>query len=375
MRRFLILVVCFSMPMMAYAQIVGHLPSARLLFNIPDTATIFIMGDVMMHADQIANARQPDGSYSFSTYFAHMEDRIRSADIAVANMEFTLAGKPYTGYPCFSAPDGYEDYVASCGVDIFLTANNHILDKGRKGLARTLARYSVMEGEGKVKHTGSSADQADDRIRYPLMVAVRGIRVALVNFTYGTNVEADFTYPKVHQIEKDEIGAAIRRAREAGAEFVIALPHWGIEYVLRHSRDQEDLATWLVGQGCDAVVGAHPHVVQDAVNILAAPGSGGKRVPVVYSLGNAVSNMSAVNTRVGMAVILKIVTGFAGEKRMLDPEYILTWCTRPGTLTDSYATIPIKEFLGKRDLWKDPSDYDEMVRSYERVKTKTGIID
>ena len=375
MRRYLILVVCFSMSMMAHAQIVGHLPSARHLFNVPDTATIFIMGDVMMHSDQITNARTKDGRYDFSTYFSCLKDRIESADVAIANMEFTLAGKPYTGYPCFSAPDGYEDYVASCGVDIFLTANNHILDKGRKGLVRTLERYSVMEEEGKVKHTGSSSDQEDDLARFPLMVVVRGVRVALVNFTYGTNVEADFSYPKVHQIAKDEIGAAIRRAREAGAEFVIALPHWGIEYVLRHSREQEDLAVWLAGQGCDAVVGAHPHVVQDAASILADPGTGGKKVPVVYSLGNAVSNMSAENTRVGMAVILKIETGFTGTRRILEPEYILTWCTRPGTLTDSYATIPVKEFLGKRNLWKDPSDYDEMVRSYGRVKAKTGIID
>ena len=93
------------------------------------------------------------------------------------------------------------------------------------------------------------------------------------------------------------------------------------------------------------------------------------------SEGNAVSNMSAKNTRVGMAVVLKIETGFTGTRRLLEPDYILTWCTRPGTLTDSYATIPIKGFLGKRNLWKDPSDYDEMVRSYERVKAATGIKD
>ncbi|MCR5106573.1 MAG: CapA family protein [Lachnospiraceae bacterium] len=203
MRRFLILVVCISLSMMAHAQITGHLPSARPLFNYPDTATIFIMGDVMMHSDQITNARRADGSYDFSTYFSFLKDRIEASDIAIANMEFTLAGKPYSGYPCFSAPDGYEDYVASCGVDVFLTANNHILDKGLKGLSRTLGIYSEMEEEGRVKHTGSSDDQDDDLARFPLMVAVRGVRVALVNFTYGTNVESDSAYPKVHLTDKE----------------------------------------------------------------------------------------------------------------------------------------------------------------------------
>ena len=173
--------------------------------------------------------------------------------------------------------------------------------------------------------------------------------------------------PKVHVTDKTEIGKAIRKAREAGAEFVVALPHWGIEYILNHSKAQGDLAKWLVASGCDAVVGAHPHVVQDSETL--------DGVPVVYSLGNAVSNMSAINTRIGMAVRLRIATDCTGERRMLSPEYLLTWCTRPGTLPDSYAVIPVREFIGKRDLWKNPSDYDEMISSYNRVKEKTGIVD
>ena len=373
MRRFLTLSLFVSLTILAHAQIIERVPAARPLFCLPDTASIFIMGDVMMHTAQISSARTDTGTYDFSTYFSALEDRIKSADIAVANMEFTLAGKPYTGYPCFSAPDGFEEYVSSCGVDIFLTANNHTLDKGRRGLERTLERYSRMEAEGRVKHTGSSVSKEDDFSRYPLMVAVKGVRVALVNFTYGTNLEADSAFPKVHLIDRDEIAAAIGKARNAGAEFVIALPHWGTEYVLTHSASQERLAQWLAGQGCDAVVGAHPHVVQDAA---ALPSGDGKRmVPTVYSMGNAVSNMTAVNTRIGLAVVLRIVTGTEGERRMLDPEYIFTWCSRPGTLTDGYAAIPVKEYLERRDLWKDPSDYDEMVRSYLRVKEKTGIID
>ena len=367
MRRLLTSCIFLFASVLVLAQIRENLPLAKPLFNLPDTVTIFLMGDVMMHADQISNARQPDGSYSFDTYFRHMEDFIRSSDLAVANMEFTLAGKPYSGYPCFSAPDGYETYVAGCGVDVFLTANNHILDKGRRGLSRTLERYSEMEGKGVIKHTGVSVSEKDDLSRFPLMVVARGVRLALVNFTYGTNLKAEDGFPKVHSINRKEIAEAIRRAKDAGAEFIVALPHWGTEYVLRHSREQEDLASWLVGQGCDAVVGAHPHVVQDCETI--------GDVPVVYSMGNAVSNMSARNTQVGMAVRLRIVTDWSGKRKMIDPEFIFTWCSRPGTLTGSYSVVPVKEFVGKRDLWKNPSDYDNMVLSYERVKRETGIVD
>lgn len=375
MRRFFTFALFFTLPVLVVAQINVSVPPARPLRQLPDTATILVMGDVMMHRDQISNAARPDGTYDFSTYLANIKPMVEEADLSIANMEFTLAGSPYTGYPCFSAPDGYEDYVASCGVDVFLTANNHILDKGRTGLERTLSRYSEMEASGLVKHTGTSATEEDDRMRFPLMVAVRGVRVALVNFTYGTNIKGDSDFPKVHVTDKKEIEAAVRRARRAGADFVIALPHWGTEYVLTHSSSQEALADWLAGIGCDAVIGAHPHVVQD-VGVVSAFSDGHlKEMPVVYSLGNIVSNMSATNTQVGMIASLSIVTDEDGVKTMLPPRFTFTWCTRPGTFTDSYATVPVKDFIDKKELWKRPADHDNMVRSYQRVKAQTGIED
>lgn len=375
MRRFFTFALFFTLPVLVVAQIHVSVPPARPLRQLPDTATILVMGDVMMHRDQISNAARPDGTYDFSTYLANIKPMIEKADLSIANMEFTLAGRPYTGYPCFSAPDGYEDYVASCGVDVFLTANNHILDKGKNGLERTLSRYSDMESSGIVKHTGVSASEVDDRMRFPLMVAVKGVRVALVNFTYGTNIKGDSDFPKVHLTDKKEIEAAVRRARRAGADFVIALPHWGTEYVLNHSSSQEALADWLAGIGCDAVIGAHPHVVQDCGLVSAFSDGSLKKVPVVYSLGNIVSNMSATNTQVGMIASLRIVTDEDGVKTMLPPRLTFTWCTRPGTLTDSYSTVPVKDFIDKKDLWKRPADHDNMVRSYLRVKSQTGIED
>lgn len=375
MRRFFTFALFFTLPVLVVAQIHVSVPPARPLRQLPDTATILVMGDVMMHRDQISNAARPDGTYDFSTYLANIKPMIEKADLSIANMEFTLAGRPYTGYPCFSAPDGYEDYVASCGVDVFLTANNHILDKGKNGLERTLSRYSDMESSGIVKHTGVSVSDVDDRMRFPLMVAVKGVRVALVNFTYGTNIKGDSDFPKVHLTDKKEIEAAVRRARRAGADFVIALPHWGTEYVLNHSSSQEALADWLAGIGCDAVIGAHPHVVQDCGLVSAFSDGSLKKVPVVYSLGNIVSNMSATNTQVGMIASLRIVTDEDGVKTMLPPRLTFTWCTRPGTLTDSYSTVPVKDFIDKKDFWKRPADHDNMVRSYLRVKSQTGIED
>ena len=117
----------------------------RPLFR-PDTLSICFIGDVMLHQAQIDRARLSEGNWDFSPWFEYLEDRLRAADVAIANMEFTLPGAPYSGYPCFGAPDQYAQWVADCGVDIFLAANNHIFDKGTAGAMRTLEKYREMEG-------------------------------------------------------------------------------------------------------------------------------------------------------------------------------------------------------------------------------------
>ena len=100
----------------------------------PDTVSFFIVGDIMSHRAVSKSAEE----HGYESFFKYLKDRIEGADLAIGNMEFPLAGKPFTGYPAFSGPDEYAQYLSDIGFDIFLTANNHILDKGTAGLRRTL---------------------------------------------------------------------------------------------------------------------------------------------------------------------------------------------------------------------------------------------
>ena len=119
----------------------------------------------------------------------------------------------------------------------------------------------------------------------------------------------------------------------------------------------------------DVIVGSHPHVVQDTTHI--------KGVPVIYSLGNAVSNMSIINSRLGLMAVLRFVSDpRSGEKRMLEPELRFTWCTLPGRLlSDSYASLFVKEWASRRGDWLTPDDFDNMMSTHRRVKNETGIRD
>lgn len=333
-----------------------------------DTVTIRIFGDVMMHSGQIENARKEGNKYDFKSYFHLMEDEIREADIAVANMEFTLAGEPYTGYPCFSAPDALAYHLADCGFDVFLTANNHIYDKGGSGASRTLRIYRKLETQYGIRFTGIAEDENEKIRNNPVIIRKKGIKVAFANFTYGTNQVIGSYWPRVNYIEdKTRIASMISKAEEEDADIVIALPHWGTEYELKHSPSQEKVAEDLADQGFDMIIGSHPHVIQDTQTI-------GKTF-VAYSLGNAVSNMSAPDTQLGLMATIRIIRKHNGDIFTSGPEFTFLWCSRPGGFNESYTVIPVVEYIGRKSEWIGGWDHDKMMKTYERVRKTIGIED
>lgn len=343
------------------AVIRTDLEKVRPIFS-QDTLEICFMGDMMMHAKQLETAHREDGTYDFSSYFSLIGDRIKGADIAVANMEYTLAGEPYEGYPCFSAPDSYAHHLAECGFDVFLAANNHILDKGSEGAERTAEAYRRLKDEMGIEFTGLASSEEERRGNHPLFLRRKGISIAMVNFTYGTNLGYTAHWPKTcYMSSRTELLQALETARKA--DIVIALPHWGPEYVLTHSQTQEKTAGWLIENGADIIIGTHPHVVQDTAVI--------DGTPVIYSLGNAVSNMSAANTQLELMATLEIVRHWNGDITMSPPALTWLWCSRPGGFTDDYIVIPVEEYLDRKDEWDGGWDYEKMKATFERVRKAT----
>jgi len=375
---------------LAAAAVIGcSIPSYSLTTDraVPaDTVTICIIGDVMLHSAQIENCFSryaatdhkadpaESGHYDFSPCFSEIRTLLEDADICAANMEFTLAGPPYSGYPAFSAPDSIASILASgCGADVFLTANNHICDKGDRGLERTLARYREL-GKTHGIRTAGTYDTRCDTCQGILFVRARGIKVAIINFTYGTNAAMGKRY-RACTGSPDTIRNLFRKAAEADPELIIAMPHWGEEYRLLHSPEQERTAELLAENGADIIIGTHPHVVQDCDTISVSTGEGHRNVPVIYSLGNIVSNMSARDTQLGLMLTLRICRDEEGQAEILPPEYGFTWCSLPGRLTDSHATVPVKEYLHRKDEWLSAWDWIKMKDTYKRVRETTGIQD
>ena len=81
---------------------------------------------------------QSNGTYNYEPTFRFVKPVIEKADIAIANLEVTLAGPPFSGYPQFSSPDALALAAKDAGFDVLIQANNHALDRGAAGFKRTL---------------------------------------------------------------------------------------------------------------------------------------------------------------------------------------------------------------------------------------------
>lgn len=266
-----------------------------------DRLRIVFAGDLMGHMPLHHAALQADGSYNYEPCFRHVKDYISSADIAIVNLEVTLGGKPYTGYPCFSAPDALAIAARDAGFDVFTTANNHCMDKGAFGLRRTI---NVLDSSG-ILHLGTYPDRQSRIRQHPLILEQNGFRIALLCYTYGTN---GITVPKplvVNDIDTIQMALDIQSAKLKKADFIIALMHWGVEYQKHSNSEQESIARFLFRNGCDAVIGGHPHVVQNLTADL-VPDDGMAPQVVAYSMGNFLSNQKDESCDGGIMIELEL---------------------------------------------------------------------
>lgn len=301
-----------------------------------DSLSLLFVGDLMQHDAQLDAARQPDGTFDYAPCFAEVDAEIRKADIAIGNLEVPLGGRPYSGYPAFSAPDEWLYAMRDAGFDVLLAANNHCLDRGTRGLVRTVEMFDSLG----MDYAGIYRDSLERVKRYPLLVGKKGFRIAFLNYTYGTNgIPVD--YPAiVNRIDREQIRKDILSARQMKPDAIIACMHWGIEYELLPEASDRELAEWMLSLGVDHVIGSHPHVVQPVEIVDTLP----DKVPhvIVYSLGNFISNMSRVHTDGGMMVKL-LLKKSPGRAQLAGCGYSFVWTSRPA-------------LSGKRNFTVYPSD-------------------
>ena len=279
------------------------------------SVSIIMVGDILLHTPVAESGVQEDGSYNFDALFSNVKDEIEAADLALVNEEVIIGGEELgvSGYPSFNAPYELGDALVTAGFDVVLHATNHALDQGKKGVKNCLSFWKNEYPETAVLGINESREAQENDI---YIYEQDGIRIAILNYTYGTNgiaLPSDMPYA-VNLLEEEKVTVDIAKAKEQ-ADFVVVCPHWGTEYQLTPDREQERWMELFLENGVDLVIGTHPHVIEP---IEWVTDESGNEMLVYYSLGNFVnwtasSGEGIANRMVGGMAQVTIGMGDDGE--------------------------------------------------------------
>lgn len=288
-----------------------------------DTTVVSLVfaGDIMGHDSQIKSARIGNSErFDYHSCFKYIKHDIQSADIAIGNLEVTLAGTPHKGYPTFSSPDTLADALMDAGFDALIMANNHCVDRRKSGLERTL---NVLDGKG-IPRTGVFKDSLDRIKHNPMILEAKGLKLAVLNYTYGTNGIRVQAPNIVNQIDTALMSKDIEHARSKGIDELIVCLHWGWEYQTKPNPEQKMLTHFLWNKGVNIIIGSHPHVVQPLVY---KQGPQANQM-VAYSMGNFISNQRTA-PRDGSILAFVELTKVGEKVEVSNVEYQLTWVYTP----------------------------------------------
>lgn len=354
--------------------------------------TISAIGDIMAHDDQLkAQFDKDTNTYSFDNNFKYVKPYISNSDLAIANLETTLAGPKakYSSFPKFNSPDELADAIKDSGVDIVSTINNHTYDRGSDGVYRTL---DVLNSKD-IEHVGTQKNDEDENF---LIKDVDGVKLGITAYSYGqvygsttalNGLNIDYNdlnnlnifNSSYVDIAFNEIKDTLDVMNNKESDLQVVILHWGDEYTRQPNEFQKELAKKLCDYGVDIIIGSHPHMVQPIEMIKSDEND--NETLVIYSLGNFLSNqrneiLNKKYTEDGVIANIGINKNLnTGETKISNVEYIPTWVNKynnkNGKLT--YEIIPL---INEKQFSKiDNLPLDKAKKSYDNTTSIIGSSD
>ena len=338
----------------------GKNASAQVEQDSISKINLLFVGDIMGHDPQIESAEiTKNKTYNYEPCFQYVKPIIEKADLAIANLEVTLPGKPpYRGYPQFRSPNELALALRLAGFDLLVTANNHSNDGGKKGVINTI---STVKEYG-FYQTGTFKNKEDRELHYPLIVYKNDFKIAFLNYTYGTNGIKTKPPTIVNFIDEKLIEADMKLAHQLKPDAIIVITHWGKEYKYVENEKQRRLAKKIFNWGADLIIGMHPHVVQPIreMDVLqpdyreGSQDSTFKKTLVTYSLGNFISGQKTPNTEGGFMFEVTLEKDKkTNEVTLGKHHYIPVWryVYQDSKKKSTYFALPISPFENGNGTW------------------------
>jgi poly-gamma-glutamate synthesis protein (capsule biosynthesis protein) len=278
------LIITLGVFLFSYKEI-DFIPAVSFLENTPakkhveEPIKILFVGDMMFDrgvANHITN-------FGIESIFEDVQILFQDKDMIVGNLEGTITDDPSVSIPNnqilkFTFDPQIAQHLKENNFTHLSLANNHSADFGPEGFEQTKKYLS----QNNLKYFGSAVNTG----------------VLSVKEKIGDKNICLVGYHDLYTKNPESILNEIKNIRD-DCFYLVVFPHWGDEYEVVQNERQTMLAHQFIDAGADAVIGAHPHVVQQYELY--------KEKPIFYSLGNFVFDQDfSYNTRRGLALLLEL---------------------------------------------------------------------
>lgn len=301
------------------------------------TAKISAVGDILCQMDMIDDAKTSDG-YDFSHMFTEISKFVKNSDIAIGTLETNFVDGKYSGVGKYNSPIEFLKAVKDSGIGLVSLAHNHVLDYGTQGLETTISKIKEQNIEiTGIKENSERTNEQDENTldeekqENPDFTGnikeINGIKVAFLGYTYGLSNENEVNEEekKKANIYSEELAKKDIEYAKQSSNYIIAIMHWGDVNSSEISEYQRNITSFLVENGVDMILGAHPSVVEPMEMIQTEEG---KNVLVAYSLGNYMSTLKYDDANVELILNIQISKSSDSDKAVLQkvdykPIYVL----------------------------------------------------
>ena len=307
---------------------------------------ISALGDILLGNNLKKYGTNQEGLYT--DIFSNISRYMKDSDIVVGTYEHNIE----------ESNKVFANAIKESGVDLVTLAHNHALDKGEEGLDLT---KEYLESIG-IETVGKYREESKDRVK---IKEEKGVKLAFLTYTYDNGKKGVNIYNE-ETVEQDLIYA------KENADFSIVLMHWGNVNTNNVSDKQKSQAKFLVDNGADLIIGAHPSAVQDMEII---KNEAGKDCLVAYSLGDYTSDFESENSNLELILNIQLYYDVEqNEVSLYKVDYIPIYMNDYGSKEkmNRYKLLDMKNQIanyGNEGSNLDKKTYDKLVRGIEKLNS------
>ena len=206
--------------------------------------------------------------------WSDLYEEILSHDFRIVNLECPLTENLENilkDGPSLSGPIAAAKGIKRGGFNIVSLANNHIMDRGSKGLQDTLDACN----SARLRTVGAGLSIKDSTA--PLLLIEGDFQIAVIAIAENEFGNATQIIGGACPLDPIRNGEQIRDAAKR-TDFVLVIYHGGTEYFSLPNPQMRDICQFFVNEGADAVVCHHTHVSSGIEWFHEAP--------IAYGIGN-----------------------------------------------------------------------------------------